>query len=104
MNNCLKGLVFLTLISDRKHKKALLDALTETGGRLVNIMYGRGTGNPNYIKDTLGLAREDSKVIIICLIPGEKSDAALEMLNRRFSFDRPDTGIAFTIPVEKLSL
>ncbi len=104
MNNCLNGLVFLTLIAGRKQKEALLDALTEGGGRLVNIVYGRGTINAGYLKSILGMVPEENKVVITCLLPGEKSDAVLEMLIKKFNFDQPNTGIAFTIPVEGLSV
>ena len=34
------GIVFLTLIAGRKQKEALLDALFEAGGRLINVVYG----------------------------------------------------------------
>lgn len=97
---CIK---FLTLIAGRKHKDALLDALFKAGGRLINIVYGRGSVKSSYIKDMLGLVPEENKVVITCLLPGEKSDAVLDMLVREFNFDKPNTGIAFTIPVEKLS-
>ena len=104
MNNHLDGLVFLMVIAGRKQKRLLLDALTEAGGRLVNIVYGRGTIDANYLKYILGLTQEESKVVIICLLPGVKADAVLEMLIKKFRFDKPNTGIAFTIPVEKLSI
>ena len=104
MNNHLDGLVFLTVIAGRKQKRLLLDALTEAGGRLVNIVYGKGTIDANYLKYILGLAQEESKVVIICLLPGVKADAVLEMLIKKFRFDKPNTGIAFTIPVEVLSI
>lgn len=104
MNNCLGSLVLLTLIAGRKQKSALLDALTETGGRLIKLIYGRGSTNAGYFMDALGLVPEVEKVVIICLLPREKSDAVLEMLIKKFKFDKPNTGIAFTIPVESLSL
>ena len=50
-----------------------------------------------------GLVPEENKVVITCLLPSEKSDALLDMLVEKFNFDKPNTGIAFTIPVEKLS-
>ncbi len=94
---------FLTLIAGRKQKEALLDALSEAGGRLINIVYGKGAAKLSYLRDMLGLVPEENKVVITCLLPGEKSDAMLDMLVRKFNFDKPNTGIAFIIPVEKLS-
>lgn len=97
---CIK---FLTLIAGRKHKDVLLDELFKAGGRLINIVYGRGSVKSSYIKDVLGLVPEENKVVITCLLPGEKSDAVLNMLVSKFNFNKPNTGIAFIIPVEKLS-
>ena len=104
MMNHLGGVVFLTVIAGRKQKSALLDALAEMGGRLVNIVYGRGTVDASYLKCILGMVPEEEKAVITCLLPGEKTDAVMEMLVKKFRFDKPNTGIAFTIAVEKLSV
>ncbi len=104
MTNDIKCCIeFLTLIAGRKQKEALLDALSEAGGRLINIVYGKGSVKSSYLKDMFGLVPEENKVVITCLLPSEKSDALLDMLVEKFNFDKPNTGIAFTIPVEKLS-
>lgn len=103
MNDVSCNIVFLMLVAGRKQKDALLDALTEAGGRLIKMVYGRGFGKSGYLQDVLGLVPEEDKVVITCLLPEEKSDAVLEMLVKKFHFDKPNTGIAFTIPVEKLS-
>jgi len=94
---------FLTLIAGRKNKCALLKALWEAGGRLINVVYGKGSVKSSYLRDMLGLVPEENKVVITCLVPAEKTSAVLEMLVKKFSFDQPNTGIAFTISVEKLS-
>ncbi len=104
MDNCLNGLFYLTLIAGRKQKDALLDALTQTGGRLVKVVYGRGSVNASYLECMFGIVPEEDKVLITCLLPGEKADAVFEMLIQKFHFDKPNTGIAFTIPVEKISI
>ncbi|SHI07854.1 nitrogen regulatory protein P-II family [Sporobacter termitidis DSM 10068] len=93
----------LTIIAGRKSKNALLDALTEAGGRLINLVYGKGSVKSSYLRDMFGLVPEENKVVITCLLPEEKSDAILDMLVRKFNFDKPNTGIAFTTPVERLS-
>lgn len=95
---------FLTLIAGRKHKAALLDALSEAGGHLINVVYGKGSLKAGYLRDMLGLVPEENKVVITCLLPCDKTEAVLDMLVKKFNFNKPNTGIAFTIPVEKLSL
>ncbi len=99
-NCCIES---LTLIAGRKHKDALLDALSGSGGRLLRIVYGKGSTKINYIKNMLGFVPEENKVLITCLLPSDKTDAVLNMLIEKFHFDRPNTGIAFTVPVERLS-
>jgi hypothetical protein len=94
---------FLTLIAGRKNKGILVKALRETGGRLINVVYGKGSVEVSYLLDMLGLVPEENKVVITCLLPAEKSGAVLDMLANEFDFGKPNTGIAFTIPVEKLS-
>ncbi len=101
-NDVPRCIEFLTLIAGRKHKDALLDALSGAGGRLINVVYGKGSVKLSYLRDILGLVPEENKVVITCLLPSEKSDVVLNMLVGKFNFDKPNTGIAFTIPIEKL--
>jgi ABC-type cobalamin transport system ATPase subunit len=93
---------FLTVIAGRKHKGALLDALSEAGGRLIHAVYGKGSVKSGYLADMLGLVPEENKIVIVCLLSAKKSSAVLDMLVRKFHFDKPNTGIAFTVPVERL--
>lgn len=95
---------FLTLIAGRKQRGAIVNELSEAGGRLIKIVYAKGSVKSSYLKDMLGLVPEENKVLITCLLPSERTGAVLEMLVRKFHFDQPNTGIAFTIPVERLSL
>ena len=95
---------FLTVIAGRKWKTPLLDALTEAGALLMHTAYGRSSVYSGSFLELLGLVPEEHKAVITCLIPRDKVDKALDMLESRFSFNKPNTGIAFTIPIEKLSL
>jgi len=97
------GLDFLTVIAGRKLKDALLDALSEAGGRLLTAVYGKGSVKSDYLRDMLGLVPEENKIVISCLLPAKKAEDVLNMLAVKFHFDQPNTGIAFTIPVEKTS-
>lgn len=102
-NEATNQLVFLTLITGRKQKDALLNMLTESGGCLISTLYGKGSVKANYIKNVLGLIPEENKVVITCLLNDAKADAILEVLVKKFKFDKPNTGIAFTVPVNQLS-
>lgn len=96
------GIEFLTLITGRKNKDALLKALSEAGGRLIEVVYGKGTAKVSYLKDVLGLVPEENRIVVTCLLPSQKTDDVFDMLIKKFHFNKPYTGIAFTIPVDKL--
>ncbi len=103
MNDFTCCIEYLTLITGRKQRAALTHALWEAGGRLIKTVYGKGSAKSNYLLDMFGLVPEENKVVITCLLPHDKAEAVLRMLIDQFHFDQPNTGIAFTIPVEKLS-
>lgn len=96
-------IVLMVLVAGRKQKDDLLSMLHESGIRLINVMYGKGTVKAGYLTSLLGLVPEENKVMIICVTTSNKSDAALVSLAEQFNFGEPNTGIAFTIPVDKMS-
>ena len=102
-NESANKIVFLALIAGRNQKNAILAALAKSGVQLTHVIYGKGSVKASYLKNVLGLIPEENKVFITGLISAEKSDAVLDMLITKFDFDQPNTGIAFTIPIEKLS-
>jgi hypothetical protein len=97
------NIMHMVLIAGRKQKDKLLKALSETGGHFINIYYGRGSVKASYLMDTLGLVQEQHKVLITCLCSLKEADAIFDMLKTDFCFDKPNTGIAYAIPVEVLS-
>lgn len=100
-NNCVD---FLTVIADRKLKEEIVKLLLDSRGHLIDVVYAKGSVQSGYFKDMLGLVPEEKKVLITCLIAGNLSDQLLEQLVLKFNFDKPNTGIAFAVPVEKLSV
>ena len=92
----------LVLIAGRKQKDRLLSALAENGGHLFNIHYGRSSVKTGFLKDMIGLVHEENKVVITCLMSAGNVDKIFDMLVRDFQFDKPNTGIAYTIPLERL--
>lgn len=99
-----KGIVQLTVIAGKQQKDPLIEAIAQAGGLLMDIAYGRGTVRPNRLMDLFGLISEEKKVFITCLLSAEKADGVFKILLERFNFDKPNTGIAFSVPVEKISL
>ncbi len=104
MTECEYGVDFLTLIAGRKHKDEILKLLLDSGCHLIDVVYAKGSVQTGYFKDMLGLVPEEKKVMITCLIKGNLSGRLLEQLITKFEFDKPNTGIAFVVPVDKLSV
>ena len=102
MHDIVNELEFFTVIVGRKQRKALVEAVSRGGGRAVNIVYGKGSVDAGYLKDAFGLVQEENKVVITCLLSKKRSAGMFEMLIREFHFDKPNTGIAFAVPVDRL--
>lgn len=94
---------FFVVIADRKKKAALMEALCKAGCKMANCFYAKGSVNAGAFADAFGFAPEENKVLLTFLLSGEKAKAALDLLMDQFHFHKPNTGIAFTIPVEGLS-
>ncbi|GAE88823.1 hypothetical protein [Acetivibrio straminisolvens] len=98
------GVDFLTLIADRKYKKEILKLLFDCRCHLIDVIYVKGTVKSEYFRDMLGLVPEEKRVMITGLIAGNLSGQLLEQLVTKLNFEKPNTGIAFVVPVDKLSV
>jgi len=94
--------VFLIVVTERKKKDAMLVALLESGIHLINTLYGKGTVNERYFLNTFGLIPEKNKAVITCVATRAKADNVMDKLNTKHEFEKPNAGIAFTIPVDKV--
>lgn len=101
--NAHNEIMHLTIIAGRKNKDELLGLLSGGGGHLIDVSYGRGAYKSNYLKDVLGLTPEECKIVITCIISESKADEVIKKLEEEHNFNERNTGIAFTVPVEKLS-
>ncbi|MCL2196661.1 MAG: hypothetical protein FWB77_03510 [Treponema sp.] len=95
-------LMNMVVIAGRNQKEAILSAMSEKGCHVINVLYGVGCADSDFVKDALGLVHEENKILITCLILNNKAEVILDMLVSEFEFNKPNTGIAYTIPVEKL--
>jgi len=95
---------FLTIIAGRKHEDEILKLLVESRAHLINVVYAKGSVESGYFRDMLGLVREEKKVMIACIVTSDISDKIFEQLVSKFNFDKPNTGIAFVVPIDKLSV
>ena len=93
----------MVLIAGRKLQDRLLTMITDNGGHVINVFFGRGSAKSGFLMEMFGLVDEKNKVLITCLISETEADVIFDTLIAEFHFDRPNTGIAYTIPVEQLS-
>jgi nitrogen regulatory protein PII len=98
-----KSVVFLTIIAEKKQQDALLIALLDAGALLINTTSVRGAASTGALPGALGLVPQKEKAAITCVLTREKSGEVFRLLAGQFHFGKPNTGIAFTVPVESLS-
>ena len=96
-------IVCLTVISVREDKEDLMDAMSDGGGKLINVEFAWGSAHVSSLSEMFGFTPDDKKVVLTCLMKKDKSEEFLDLLANEFEFDKPNTGIAFTIPLDKLS-
>ena len=91
------------IIADQKKKDRFLRLLSEFGAHGIETVYGHGSMSPSALAAAFGLDAEQGKVLITCLLRTENAKRLIETLYRDYKFDKPNTGIAFSIPVEGLA-
>jgi len=105
MNQCApEHIAFLVIVAGRKQKKALLKILLQMECRIVNTLYGKSSIQAKHLVEMLGFVPEENKVVITCILKNDKVESILDTLKHDFHFDKPNTGIAFTIPISGISL
>lgn len=97
------GLQYFVIIAEQKKKNKFLSLLSDYGARGIETVYGRGSMSPSAIAAAFGFEAEQGKVLISCLIKSDKATELLSVLYNDYNFKKPNTGIAFGIPVEGLA-
>jgi len=95
---------YLTVITARKFKDNALKLLLDSGCYLIDVVYAKGSVQSGYFKDMLGLVADEKKVMITCMVKSNLTPLLMEQFVTKLKFDQPNTGIAYVIPVEKLSV
>ncbi len=98
------SLQYFVLICDRKKKKKFIELLASYGGVCIDTMYGRGSAKAGAFAEALGFETEEHKVAISCLIHTPKAEELTQVLQTQYDFLNKNTGIAFSISLEGLSI
>ena len=97
------NLQYFVIIAGKKKKEKFLSLLSEHGARGINTIYGHGSTSPSLIAAAFGFESEQGKVLISCLIKTKTAKELIDILYNEYDFNKPNTGIAFSIPVEGLT-
>ncbi len=100
----MSSLQYFVLICDKKKKNMFIELMGSYGAICIDTSYGRGSANAGAIAKALGFETEEHKVVISGLVQREKAKELIDTLTTKYSFNRQNTGFAFTIPVESLSV
>lgn len=87
----------MCFIINTGHAHKLIQAARQWGVLEATVLLGRGTAN-NKILDFLGLA-DVRKEIVLMVTKQDIADKVLQDMNKKFSFEKPNHGIAFTTSV-----
>jgi hypothetical protein len=97
------GLQYFVIIAEQKKKKKFLALLDEFGARGMEVVYANGSMSPSAIASAFGFDAQQSKVMITCLLKDEKAKELIEVLYTEYKFNKPNTGIAFSIALEGMA-
>ena len=92
-------IVFAPVKTDKTD--AIVDAAKKAGATGATIIPSRGTGM-HEAKSVFGLTLEDQTDIVMFLLEEHVVKQVLEAIKKAGEFDKPGTGIAFVLPVEKV--
>lgn len=95
---------YLTVIVARKYKDDVLKLLLHSGCHLIDMIYAKGSVQSGYFRDMLGLLADEKKIMITCLLTSNLTPRLMEQFVNQLHFDNPNTGIAFVVSIDDLSV
>ncbi len=99
----INGLQYFVIIGSTKLREKFSSLLIENGAHSINTIYGRGSVGKSILAQAFGLDSDQKKAIISCLIPTENAKKVIDVLYDEYKFNKANTGIAFSVPIQKLS-
>lgn len=94
---------YFVIIAGKKKKNKFLSLLGKYDAHAIETVYAHGSVKPNSIAAAFRLIDGQCKVVITCLIKTENAKKLINILNKDYKFEKPNTGVAFSIPVEGLA-
>lgn len=101
-NKQINKLQHFVIIGKPKLKEKFCLLLKENGGHSIDIIYARGSVSKSILAQAFGFDAEQKRAIISCLIPTKNASNIIQILYNDYNFNKPNTGVAFSVPVEGL--
>jgi hypothetical protein len=98
----LRRVEILFTIMDSGKGGEVVESLRECGVtyNLMAVGYGASARN---LTDFLGFSSDFEKDVVLSIVTEDRVHEVLSMLHYKFDIDKPDHGIAFTIPIAGVS-
>ena len=80
----------------------IVTAAKSAGARGATIIPGRGAGTVE-AKTFFGLTLEEQTDVVLFLLDDELVEAVVKAISEAGEFDKPGTGIAFSLPVDQVT-
>ena len=98
----MNGLQYFVIIGSTKLRDKFCALLIENGAHSLDTIYGRGSIGKSILAQAFGLDSDQKKAIISCLLPTENAKKVIDILYNDYKFKKSNTGIAFSVPIQKL--
>ena len=99
----INGVQYFVIIAEQKKKNKFIALLNEHGARGIQTVYGHGSMSPSAFAAAFGFEAEQGRVIITSLVKIEEAKKLIDLLHKEYKFDKPNTGIAYSISVEGIA-
>lgn len=103
MEEKIRKLQYYVIICNQKNKDKYISLLKDMGAHGINVIYGKGSAKAGLITQAFGLDTEEHKAVVSSLISKEAAIKLTELLYNDYGFSKPNTGIAFSFPIEGLT-
>ncbi|MDR1697389.1 MAG: hypothetical protein LBR37_00500 [Erysipelotrichaceae bacterium] len=96
------GLRLLVIISHNSNKKDITRLVEDHGGKLIHVVYGHGAASPSELQEFFGVSRSETKIVYFAIAATTSANEVILKLTEKIGFDKPNTGLAFSVPLENL--
>lgn len=97
----MKGYHLLIIINAQEKASKTSKVLSRVCSSLEIVTIGQGSASSSFLID-LGLGKTDKNVVLM-IVKASQVNFIYEKLEKELSFSKPNTGIAFTIPLSAVS-